>query len=64
MLLLLWHLADRSGRVTPDGIHLPLRLSHDLLSDLVASRRPSVTTGLARLKREGHEPPTELDPYL
>lgn len=46
LLLLLWHLAHRWGRVMPDGIHLPLRLTHDLLSDLVASRRPSVTTGL------------------
>jgi CRP/FNR family transcriptional regulator, cyclic AMP receptor protein len=61
--------------VAPDGIHLPLRLTHDLLSDLVASRRPSVTTGLARLEREGllsrkdhtivlhGEPPADLDPY-
>jgi hypothetical protein len=76
LLLLLWHLADRWGRVAPDGIHVPLPLTHDLLSDLVASRRPSVTTGLARLEREGHltrpdhtfvlhgEPPTDLDPDL
>lgn len=52
LLLLLWHLADRWGRVTPEGIRIPLRLTHSLLSDLVASRRPSVTTGLAALEHE------------
>jgi hypothetical protein len=54
LLLLLWHLADRWGRVTPDGIRIPLRLTHTLLADLVASRRPSVTTALAQLEHEGH----------
>jgi CRP/FNR family cyclic AMP-dependent transcriptional regulator len=72
LLMLMWHLADRWGRVTPDGIRIPLRLTHQLLADLVASRRPSVTSGLAQLAREGHiskvgdawllhgEPPAEL----
>jgi CRP/FNR family cyclic AMP-dependent transcriptional regulator len=54
LLLLLWHLADRWGRVTPDGIRIPLRLTHTLLADLVASRRPSVTTALAELEHDGH----------
>jgi CRP/FNR family cyclic AMP-dependent transcriptional regulator len=53
LLLLLWHLADRWGRVTPQGIVVPLRLTHTMLADLVASRRPSVTTGLAQLEHEG-----------
>jgi CRP/FNR family cyclic AMP-dependent transcriptional regulator len=53
LLLLLWHLADRWGRVTADGVRIPLRLTHTLLSDLVASRRPAVTTGLAQLERKG-----------
>ena len=72
LLMLMWHLADRWGRVTPDGIRIPLRLTHQLLADLVASRRPSVTSGLQQLTREGHisklgdawilhgEPPIEL----
>lgn len=72
LLMLLWHLADRWGRVTPEGIRVPLRLTHQILADLVASRRPSVTSGLQRLVQEGHvsklgdnwllhgEPPTEL----
>jgi CRP/FNR family cyclic AMP-dependent transcriptional regulator len=54
LLLFLWHLADRWGRVTPDGIRIPMRLTHTLLADLVASRRPSVTTALAQLEHEGH----------
>jgi CRP/FNR family cyclic AMP-dependent transcriptional regulator len=73
LLLLLWHMADRWGRVTSEGIRIPLRLTHTLLADLVASRRPSVTTGLAQLEHEGYltrhdnvivlrgEPPTDLD---
>jgi hypothetical protein len=72
LLLLLWHLADRWGRVTPDGIRIPLRLTHTLLADLVASRRPSVTTALTELehqgllRRDGHtivlygEPPSDF----
>ena len=72
LLMLLWHLADRWGRVTPEGIRVPLRLTHQILADLVASRRPSVTSGLQRLAQEGllsklgdnwllhGEPPSEL----
>jgi CRP/FNR family cyclic AMP-dependent transcriptional regulator len=54
LLLLFWHLADRWGRVTSEGIRLRLRLTHTLLADLVAARRPSVTTALAQLEDEGH----------
>jgi CRP/FNR family cyclic AMP-dependent transcriptional regulator len=53
LLLLLWHLADRWGRVTSAGIRIPLRLPHALLADIVAARRPSVTSGLQKLEREG-----------
>jgi len=58
LLLLLWHLASRWGRVTLDGVHLPLRLTHKLLGELVGARRPSVTlaaTNLARLELVFHE---------
>jgi CRP/FNR family transcriptional regulator, cyclic AMP receptor protein len=54
LLLLLWHLADRWGRVTAAGTRIPLRLTHALLADLVAARRTSVTTALAQLEDEGH----------
>jgi CRP-like cAMP-binding protein len=51
--LLLWHLADRWGRVTREGVLLPLRLTHELLADLVAAQRPSVTLSLQNLERSG-----------
>jgi CRP/FNR family cyclic AMP-dependent transcriptional regulator len=47
--LLLWELADRYGRVYPDGVHLDVPLTHELLSHIVAARRPSVTSALVRL---------------
>lgn len=50
--LLLWHLADRFGRVHAQGVALPLPLSHDLLAQLVGARRPSVSRALKQLERE------------
>lgn len=49
--MLLWLLADRWGRVGRDGVSVHLRLTHTDLADLVAARRPSVTTALADLIR-------------
>jgi CRP/FNR family cyclic AMP-dependent transcriptional regulator len=51
--MLLWHLASRWGRVRSDGTVLPLRLTHSLLADLVAARRPTVTSALSDLARRG-----------
>jgi CRP/FNR family cyclic AMP-dependent transcriptional regulator len=53
LLALLWQLAQRWGRVTSDGLILPIRLQHRLLAELVGARRPSVTTSLGRLAAEG-----------
>jgi CRP/FNR family transcriptional regulator, cyclic AMP receptor protein len=53
LLMLLWHLADRWGRVRSEGIVLPLHLTHSVLADLVAARRPTVTTSLTELGRQG-----------
>ncbi len=51
--MLLWHLASRWGRVGNEGVSLPLRLTHAVLSELVAARRPTVTSALTQLaKRE------------
>ncbi len=70
--MMLWTLADRWGRVGPGGVVLPLRLTHQLLGELVAARRPTVSTTLAALARSGRvvstddgwvlsgEPPGEL----
>ncbi len=49
LLLLLWHLAARWGKVEPAGIRLPLPLTHLLLGRLVGAERPSVTHALKRL---------------
>lgn len=53
LLLLFWRLSERWGRVTPDGIFVPLRLTHETLAALVAARRPSVTSALGRLAEGG-----------
>jgi CRP/FNR family transcriptional regulator, cyclic AMP receptor protein len=53
LLVLFWYLAERWGRVTPSGIALRLRLPHELLGQLVGSRRASVTTALRRIADTG-----------
>ncbi len=51
--LLFWQLAGRWGRVRSDGVVVPLRLTHTVLADLVAARRPTVTSALSDLSRRG-----------
>jgi CRP-like cAMP-binding protein len=51
--LLFWHFAGRWGRVRGDGVLLPFRLTHTVLADLVAARRPTVTSALSDLSRRG-----------
>jgi CRP/FNR family cyclic AMP-dependent transcriptional regulator len=51
--LLFWELADRHGRVHRDGVHLELRLTHEVISHLVAASRPSVSSALGRLSTRG-----------
>jgi CRP/FNR family transcriptional regulator, cyclic AMP receptor protein len=53
LVLTLWHLAERWGRVSSDGFVVPLPLSHQRLADLVGATRPSVTTALGELSRSG-----------
>jgi hypothetical protein len=49
--LLLWHLSERVGRVTSDGVHVPLSLTHAELGHLVGAQRSTVTLALADLAR-------------
>jgi CRP/FNR family cyclic AMP-dependent transcriptional regulator len=51
--LTLWHLAERWGRVTAEGVVVPLPLNHERLATLVGAHRPSVTTAMGDLVREG-----------
>jgi CRP/FNR family cyclic AMP-dependent transcriptional regulator len=51
LLLTLWHLAERWGRVLPEGIAVPLPLSHQRLADLIGAHRPAVTSAIGALTR-------------
>jgi CRP/FNR family transcriptional regulator, cyclic AMP receptor protein len=53
LLLTLWQVAERWGRVRPDGISVPLPLSHERLATLVGAHRPAVTTAVGELTRAG-----------
>jgi CRP/FNR family transcriptional regulator, cyclic AMP receptor protein len=52
VLALFWHLAERWGRVTPEGVLVPLTLSHRMLGQLVGARRPTVSTAVRMLADE------------
>lgn len=52
LLVILWYLADRWGKVRLDGVNVPLELTHQTLGRLVGAQRPSVTTALKQLADE------------
>jgi CRP/FNR family transcriptional regulator, cyclic AMP receptor protein len=52
LLAILWAIADRWGRVTTDGVLVPVPLTHATLSELVGASRPSVSTVLKALERK------------
>lgn len=53
LLLVLHHLADRWGFVSPEGTVVPLPLSHDMLAQLAAARRSTITLAISTLERGG-----------
>lgn len=53
LLLMMWHFADRWGRMTRDGARIELPVTHSVLASVVGARRPSVTTALGRLQEQG-----------
>ncbi len=71
--MLFWELADRWGTMHHDGVHLRMHLTHAMLADLVAARRPTVTKALGELAHRSAvvwtgtdwllpgEPPAELE---
>jgi CRP/FNR family cyclic AMP-dependent transcriptional regulator len=62
LLAILWHLAERWGRVTGGGVVVPLALSHRLLGQL--QRRPDGTWLLLGEPATGATPPSEsLQPH-
>jgi hypothetical protein len=53
VLGMLWHLAGTWGRVSPGGIIVPLRLTHEALGRLVGAQRSTVTLALSALAAGG-----------
>jgi hypothetical protein len=72
LLGVLWRIAGRWGVDTPQGVHVPVRLTHAVLAALVLGRRSSTSRALTSLARRGlvthvhdgwmlhGEPPREL----
>jgi CRP-like cAMP-binding protein len=50
--MLLWQMADRWGSVGRDGVFVPIELTHTILAELVAARRPTVSAALRALEHE------------
>jgi CRP/FNR family transcriptional regulator, cyclic AMP receptor protein len=53
LLTLFWHLAERWGRVTTDGVQVAMEVPHRVLAQLVGARRPTVSTALSSLAARG-----------
>lgn len=53
IVAVLWQLAERWGRVTSDGVVIPVALTHELLGRFVGARRSTVSLGLAQLADDG-----------
>ncbi len=53
LLLKLRQLAERWGVVTPAGVRLDLRVTHQELADMVGAARESVTLAFGRLQEQG-----------
>jgi hypothetical protein len=53
LLAILWLLAESWGRVSPDGVLLPVDLTHQALGELIGAKRPTVTLAVSQLARRG-----------
>ena len=53
LLLVLWHFADRWGRVTPRGVEISLPLTQSLLAHVIGAQRPSVSLAATALANAG-----------
>ena len=49
----LWFVAQSWGRVTPRGVRIPFRVTHEVLSEILGAQRPSVTTAFRKLTEQG-----------
>jgi CRP/FNR family cyclic AMP-dependent transcriptional regulator len=53
ILLSLWGLAERFGRVTPEGVLLPIPINHTMMARFVGAQRPTVSQAVGELVRRG-----------
>jgi hypothetical protein len=53
LLATLWHFARTWGTVTPRGVRIEFRLTHELLGEIIGGQRPSVTIAIHQLERRG-----------
>jgi CRP/FNR family transcriptional regulator, cyclic AMP receptor protein len=53
LLATLWHLASMWGRVTLQGTVVPFRLTHEMLASIIGAQRPTTTTAIRSLIRQG-----------
>ena len=53
VIAILSHLAARIGKVTPEGVVVPLSLRHEDLAAYVGARRPSVSVAIKMLRAQG-----------
>jgi CRP/FNR family transcriptional regulator, cyclic AMP receptor protein len=49
--MMLWHIAERWGTVRANGVLIP-KVTHEVLGELIAARRPTVSSALRRLERQ------------
>jgi CRP/FNR family transcriptional regulator, cyclic AMP receptor protein len=53
VLGLFWQLAERWGKVHPEGVVLDLALTHELIGQLVGAQRPTVSLAIRALADDG-----------
>jgi len=64
VLGLFWQLAERWGKVRPDGVVVELSLTHELIGQLIGAQRPTVSLALQSLAHEGLLQRTGHDAWL
>jgi CRP/FNR family cyclic AMP-dependent transcriptional regulator len=64
VLALFSDLAERFGHVTNDGIVIDVELTHDLIGQLIGSRRPTVSIALDELSFTGTITRTSNDRWM
>lgn len=53
VMAIMWHLAGRIGKVTPEGTIVPWPRTHQALASLVGARRPTISLALKALHARG-----------